>query len=166
MLTEKQEAYVRGATRRWNVKSGATRSGKTFVDVAYMIPKRVLAAEDGLIVLMGNTQATVARNVLAPMRRIWGEGLVGNVDQGTGSVRLFGRRAHVLGADTADRVKALQGTGIAYCYGDEVTTWNREVFEMLKSRLDGAESCFDGTCNPAGPEHWFRKFLQSGADVY
>ena len=37
---------------------------------------------------------------------------------------------------------------------------------MLKSRLDKEYSCFDGTCNPAGPGHWFKQFLDSGADVF
>ena len=37
---------------------------------------------------------------------------------------------------------------------------------MLKSRLDKEYSCFDGTCNPAGPGHWFKKFLDSDADIF
>jgi PBSX family phage terminase large subunit len=37
---------------------------------------------------------------------------------------------------------------------------------MLKSRLDKDHSIFDGTCNPEGPEHWFKKFLDSDADIF
>jgi len=40
------------------------------------------------------------------------------------------------------------------------------VFQMLKSRLDKPGSCFDGTCNPDHPQHWFKKFLESDADIY
>ena len=50
--------------------------------------------------------------------------------------------------------------------GDVVSQAEREVFEMLKSRLDKEYSCFDGTCNPAGPGHWFKKFLDSDADIF
>lgn len=37
---------------------------------------------------------------------------------------------------------------------------------MLKSRLDKSYSKFDGTCNPEGPSHWFKKFLDGNADIY
>ena len=37
---------------------------------------------------------------------------------------------------------------------------------MLKSRLDKPNSCFDGTCNPDNPNHWFKDFLESDADIY
>lgn len=37
---------------------------------------------------------------------------------------------------------------------------------MLKSRLRCQHSCFDGTCNPDSPEHWFKKFLDSDADIF
>ena len=53
-----------------------------------------------------------------------------------------------------------------YCYGDEITTWSQDVFEMLKSRLSVPGACFDGTCNPTYPRHWFKQFLDSDADIY
>ena len=37
---------------------------------------------------------------------------------------------------------------------------------MLKSRLDKPTSIFDGTCNPDSPNHWFKKFLDSDADIF
>ena len=37
---------------------------------------------------------------------------------------------------------------------------------MLKSRLRCEHSHFDGTCNPDNPGHWFKKFLDSDADIY
>ncbi|GHU58645.1 hypothetical protein AGMMS49975_25420 [Clostridia bacterium] len=77
-------------------------------------------------------------------------------------------RIHAIGADKITQVKRLQGARASYIYGDEVTTWSEEVFEMLKSRLDKKSSCFDGTCNPDNPNHWFKKFLDndSGTDIY
>lgn len=165
-LSPKQREYLTHATCRWNVKCGAARSGKTHLDYSVVIPKRILACRgDGLIVLMGNTVGTVRRNVLEPMRRIWGKALVGR-PSADGTVELFGKRCHLLGAGRADCSSRLQGAGVEYCYGDEVTTWNEDVFNMLKSRLDKPGSRFDGTCNPAGPRHWFRAFLDSGADIY
>ena len=37
---------------------------------------------------------------------------------------------------------------------------------MLKSRLRCEHSHFDGTCNPDNPNHWFKDFLDSDADIY
>ena len=87
-LTEFQQEFLRNCSHRWNIKTGATRSGKTYLDCAVTIPKRICAARD--------------------------EG----------------------------------------------------VFQMLKSRLSCPHSHFDGTCNPDNPQHWFKRFLDSDADIY
>ena len=41
MLSSKQNEYIREATHRINMKVGAVRSGKSYVDVTYMIPRRI-----------------------------------------------------------------------------------------------------------------------------
>ena len=154
------------ATHRWNIKTGATRSGKTYMDY-FVIPKRIRNCEGrGLICLIGNTQGSLFRNVLEPMRAIWGEQLVGRPNTTRNTVNLFGKECFLFGADNKAAVKKIQGAGIEYCYGDEITTWSQEVFEMLKTRLDKPNSIFDGTCNPDNPSHWFKKFLDSDADIY
>lgn len=161
-----QQAYFREATHRWNVKTGATRSGKTYMDY-FVIPKRILnCSGSGLIVIIGHTKQTVLKNIIDPMQRIWGKRLVGDVNANTGAAQIFGRRCYVLAADNKARVDAIRGSSIEYCYGDEVATWDRGIFEMLKSRLDRADSVFDGTCNPDTPTHWLKEFLDSGADVF
>lgn len=150
---------------RWNISTGATRSGKTYLDY-FKIPYRIRnAGKEGLILLLGNTKGTLERNILDPMRQIWGSSLVQRIGSDN-KVMLFGRECYALGADKINQVSKLQGAGLSYCYGDEVTTWNQDVFNMLKSRLDKPKACFDGTCNPDNPNHWFRKFIESGADVY
>lgn len=165
MFSKKQYEYWLGATHRWNIKQGATRSGKTYLDY-YLIPRRILECKgNGLIVLIGNTRGTLNRNILEPMRAIWGNELVGKVSSDN-TLMMFGKKVHTIGADKSSQVQKLQGAGIEYCYGDEVTTWNEEVFSMLKSRLDKPNSLFDGTCNPDSPNHWFKKFLDSDADIF
>ena len=167
MITQKQQEYLNNATHRWGFKTGATRAGKTWIDYSYVIPRRIMRCKgNGLIVLLGNTQGSLSRNVLVPMRNIWGETLVGQIRTNDNTVQLFGKRCYVIGADARNRVAAIQGSGIEYCYGDEVTTWAEEVFQMLKSRLDKPNSRFDGTCNPDSPNHWVKQFLESDADIY
>ena len=163
-LSPKQKEFWNNCNCRWNVKTGATRSGKTYLDY-YIIPKRIRACKgNGLIVLLGNTQGTIERNVLEPMRSIWGS-LVCTISSNN-KAKLFGRDVYVLGADKKNQVARIQGAGIEYCYGDEITTWSQDVFQMLKSRLDKPNSCFDGTCNPDSPNHWFKEFLDSKANIY
>lgn len=166
MLTEKQQSYLMGCNHRWNVKVGATGSGKSFVDYAATIAKRINACRgEGLIVLLGNTRGTLERNILEPMREIWTPKLIGNI-RSDNTVTLFGKKAYALGADNKKHVQRIQGATIEYAYGDEVTTWSQEVFQMLKSRLRCEHSHFDGTCNPDNPNHWFKKFLESDADIF
>ena len=151
---------------RWNVKTGATGSGKSYLDVMVTIPQRLKAYKgEGLIVLFGNTRGTLERNILEPMREIWSSDNVGNIKQDN-TISLFGRKAYALGADKKNQVARIQGSTIEYAYGDEVTTWSEEVFQMLKSRLRCPHSHFDGTCNPDSPTHWFKAFLDSDADIY
>ena len=100
-------------------------------------PRRLREREGkpGLAVLLGNTRGTLERNVLAPMREIYGAQMVSPL-RADGTATLFGQRVHCLGADNKRHVDRLRGASIKYCYGDEVVSWEREVFEMLKSRLD------------------------------
>ena len=165
-LTNMQKEYLQNCNHRWNIKTGATGSGKSYLDVMYTIFKRIDCCKgEGLIVLFGNTRGTLERNILEPMREIWSPDLVGNI-RNDNTLSLFGKKAYALGADNKKHVARIQGSTIEYAYGDEVTTWSQDVFQMLKSRLRCEHSHFDGTCNPDSPNHWFKKFLESDADIY
>lgn len=161
-----QKDYFRNANRRWNVKTGATRSGKTYMDY-FLLPMRIrsMSGREGLTVLLGNTKGTLQRNIIEPLQSIWGGTLVSDIRSDNTAV-LFGEKCFCLGADKVTQVDRLRGSSIKYCYGDEVVTWHEDVFSMLKSRLDKPYSTFDGTCNPEGKNHWFKRFLDSDADIY
>lgn len=159
MLSTKQKEYLASCSHRWNLKVGATGSGKSWLDYAVVIPQRLLALRgEGAAVMLGNTQGTISRNVLDPMREIWGEALVGTISSDN-TARLFGRRVHILGADSKKHVARIQGMTIEYGYGDEMTTWDEDVFQMLKTRLRCPHSHFDGTANPDSQEHFLKKFI-------
>lgn len=165
-FSDKQKEYFANATHRWNVKSGATRSGKTYMDY-FVIPKRIrsLSGKDGLNVLLGNTKGTLQRNIIEPLQAIWGMSYVSDI-RSDNTAYMFGEKVYCLGADKISQVDRIRGSSIKYCYGDEVVTWHEDVFNMLKSRLDKDYSKFDGTCNPDYPQHWFKKFMDSDADIY
>jgi PBSX family phage terminase large subunit len=164
--TDKQREYLREAIHRWNFKVGAVRSGKTFQDKEHLIPYRIREriGKDGIVLLVGVTEATLERNVLRPMRDKFGHQLVGRISQN--KVWLFGEECYALGAEKINQVSKIQGSSIKYCYGDEVAKWHRDVFDIIKSRLDQDYSLFDGTCNPEQANHWLKAFLESDADIY
>lgn len=167
-LSRKQNEYIVNATHRWNFKSGAVRSGKSYVDTAFVVPFRIRerAGKPGLNVILGVSKESIERNVLQPMREIYTDKLIGTINN-RNVARICGEDVYCLGAEKVSQVAKIQGSSIKYCYGDEVAKWNKEVFQMLKSRLDKPYSCFDGSCNPEHPTHWLKEFLDTPElDIY
>lgn len=167
-LSPKQNEYIQSADRRWNLKVGAVRSGKSFVDVCYTIPARLRAGhgKEGLNVILGVSRETIERNVLQPMRELYTDRLIGNINS-RNIARVCGEDVYCLGAEKVSQVAKIQGSSIKYCYGDEIAKWNQEVFAMLQSRLDKPYSCFDGACNPEYPTHWLKEFIdRNDIDMY
>lgn len=161
-LTKKQNEYIRNANKRLNFKIGAVRSGKSFVDIAYMIPARIRAVsgKDGLNVIIGVSRDTIERNVLQPMREIYTDALIGTINS-RNIARVCGEDVYCLGAEKISQVAKIQGSSIKYCYGDEIAKWNKDVFMMLLSRLDKSYSKLDGACNPEYPTHWLKEFIDN-----
>ncbi|UTB43636.1 PBSX family phage terminase large subunit [Agathobacter rectalis] len=167
-LSKKQNEYIVNATHRWNIKSGAVRSGKSFVDTAFVIPFRIRerAGKPGLNVILGVSKESIERNVLQPMREIYTSKLIGAINNRNVAI-ICGEEVYCLGAEKVSQVAKIQGASIKYCYGDEIAKWNKEVFQMLKSRLDKPYSCFDGSCNPEHPTHWLKEFIDDvRLDIY
>lgn len=167
-LSKKQNEYIVNATHRWNIKSGAVRSGKSYVDTAFVVPFRIRerTGKPGLNVVLGVSKSSIERNVLQPMREIYTDKLIGQINS-QNVARICGEEVYCLGAEKVSQVAKIQGASIKYCYGDEVAKWNKEVFQMLKSRLDKPYSCFDGSCNPEHPTHWLKEFLDNDElDIY
>lgn len=167
-LSSKQNEYIVNATHRWNIKTGAVRSGKSYVDTAFVVPFRIRerAGKPGLNVILGVSKESIERNVLQPMREIYTDALIGTINS-RNVARICGEDVYCLGAEKISQVAKIQGSSIKYCYGDEIAKWNKEVFQMLKSRLDKPYSCFDGSCNPEHPTHWLKEFLDNEElDIY
>lgn len=165
-MTNNQIAYIREAKGTWRFKIGAVRSGKTYVDYLHTIPKTTLVLKDkvGLFVIMGVSQASIERNVLEPMRDIYGETFVGKVKGSQGTVELFGETYHVVGHEKANAVGRIQGGTIKYAYVDEAVLMHQNVFEMLKSRLDRPYARCDLTGNPERPTHYLKTFIDKNIE--
>ena len=137
-----------------------------------MIPKRIIErkGKDGLNVIFGVSKGTIERNVLQPLREIYGNELITAINS-QNIAYLFGEEVYCLGCEKANQVSKIQGTSIKYAYGDEIAKWCQEVFIMIQASLDKPYSCFDGALNPESNTHWFKTdFLdtidEKGIDAY
>lgn len=157
ILSPKQQTEWRESDARWNVACGAASSGKTYCEY-YKLPKRMLRLPPGNCLLIGKTERTYQRNILDPMRDMYGEEMISRVGA-NGTVTLFGRRCYLVGANDERSVTKIQGMTLVYANGDEFTTWPESFFQMLKSRLRAPGACCDLTANPEGPYHWGKKFI-------
>lgn len=166
-LTEKQAEYVRNAHSRWNFAVGAVRSGKSHVACTYAIPNGIISrkGKKGINLILGVSKETIERNVLTPMRDVFG-GLVGDINS-RNVCRMFGEQVYCIGAEKVSQVSKLRGSEVKFCYVDEVCDINGEVFEMLKSRLSLPYSECHAACNPQSPQHFVKRFLDTdGLDLF
>lgn len=163
ILSPKQREVWRSPVKRWNVLVGAVRSGKTYI--GYLLKaKRMRQLPPGNCLLVGKTERTYCRNVLDPMRELYGDELIGQIN-GRGMVTLFGRPCYVVGANDERAVQKIQGMGLIYCDGDEFPTWPQSFFQMLKSRLSEPGAMCDLTGNPEGPYHWAKQFIDTTGNL-
>lgn len=172
IISPKQEEFIRNATHRFNIKVGARRCGKTYLDNLWTIPKRIIErkGKDGLYVILGVSNGTIERNVLQPLRQIYGKKMVSTI-KADNIAKLFGEQVYCLGAEKVSQVSKIQGTSIKYCYADEIAKWNKEVFFMLLGSLDKPYSMCDGALNPENQSHWLKtdfldKAGEKGLDIY
>jgi PBSX family phage terminase large subunit len=166
-ISPKQAEYIKNATHRWNIKMGATQSGKTYLDTCYLIPQRLLErkGKEGLNFIVGVTKETIERNVLSKMRALWGSHKISEINS-KNRANLFGEMVYCIGAENKGRVAAFRGATAKYLYIDEFPDISEEVFSIFSSRLSLPYSCADMTGNPKTPEHWSENFIKSDKDIY
>jgi len=170
LLTPKQAEYIRNAKHRWNFSIGAVRSGKSHVGIQYVIPSclRERRGLKGLNFIIGVTKETIERNVLTPIRSMWGDDAATQINT-RNIANVFGEEVYCIGAGNADQVTRIRGAEIKFAYIDEVVDIHQEVFEMLKSRLSLPYSTCHATANPSFPTHFIKEFIdnkEKGADIY
>lgn len=169
-ITPKQAEYITNAHHRWNFAVGAVRSGKSHMAVQYIIPQglRERHGKKGINLILGASKENIERNVLEPMRQIWGAGMVSEINSRNWA-SIFGEKVYCIGAEKMNQVSKIRGSEIKFCYVDEIVDINKEVFEMLKSRLSLPYSICHAAANPSYPTHFVKEFIDSaenGVDIY
>lgn len=166
-LSRKQVEYINNANHRWNGKVGATQCGKTYVDTLFVIPNRIIEriGKKGLNFVVGVSKETITRNIIEPLQEIYGNKAITDINSKNVST-MYGEKVYCLGADNVGRVAKFRGARAKYIYIDEVYDINKEVFELLKSRLSFEYSVCDFAGNPQSPTHYVEEFINSDVDIY
>lgn len=151
------------AHRRLNVWTGAVSSGKTITSLTRWV-RFVRLGPAGSLLMIGKTERTLKRNVLDPLRDMYGPAVKGS--GAGGEITLFGRTVYLVGANDQRSEGKIRGLSLVGAYGDEVTLWPDSFFRMLLSRLREHGARFYGTTNPDHPRHWFKvDFLDRGDEL-
>lgn len=163
-LSKKQQWSIKRATARKNIWHGSVRASKTVGSLIKFIKMIPLADPKGQIFLIGKTQGALKRNIIAPLVNYLGDNL--RFFSGKQEIHLWGKTIHVIGANDERSVGAIQGTTMSLCYGDELTLWPENFFDMMVSRLSLPTSMFIGTTNPDNPNHFLKKnYIDRGEEI-
>lgn len=160
-FSQKQIEMLNLPKRTWNIFGGAVRSGKSY-GTLYRLPINIMEHYKQPCLLVGKTLATVERNVLRPLRKIYGAYDIGEIrgrQDGGRMVNLWGKETDCVGANDERAISKIHGAEYGFAYCDELTLYPENFFRMLQSRLSLPESCCDATCNPESPSHYVKEFI-------
>lgn len=152
MLTYKQDFANILATGAYNIWEGSIRSGKTVGTLVYFMHLLRHSPAQGPALIVGKTKLTIKRNILDPLRQMYGI----KIRMGDNEATIMGRKVYIVGANDESSEGKIRGGTFALCYGDEITLWPESFFNMLQGRMSVHGAQFIGTTNPDGPRHWLK----------
>ncbi|MFT8650503.1 MAG: hypothetical protein ABF792_08670 [Bifidobacterium psychraerophilum] len=110
------------------------RSGKTVGELLYWV-KYCLHGPEGLLLIGGRTERTIANNLIYPLVQWFGpKNIV--YRQSTGICTIFGRECLVVGFNVAQAHTKIQGLTLAGALLDEAAVIPESAFTMLVSHLN------------------------------
>ena len=166
LLPKQKESLklISNSNYRYYALVGAVRSSKT-TTAALAITYLMNKCPQGDLLIVGVSQATIIRNVINTMQKVFGDK---HVKHNSGQQRVYfcGRTFWCIGA-TDDRAEAkIKGSTFAGAIIDEVTEIPENVFLVASQRLslDGAAMVI--TTNTDSPHHWFKvNFLDRAEEI-
>ena len=165
--TNKQQVAIRSMLDNKNILlTGGVRSGKTF-SVLIAMPLLVQMHRHENCVLGAKTLSNVERNILSPLRRIYGHKNIGQMHNKNGgaNVSIFGKNFWIICFNDESSKNRLQGTSIGFAYLDEIALCPKSFYLMLRTRLDQPFSQLIGTCNPETPAHYLKTDFIDNKDI-
>lgn len=154
-LTGKAQRSAELATAAGNLWEGAVRSGKTVASLLRWL-EFVRHGPPGPLLMIGKTERTLKRNILDALMSWLGPSRM-KITMGSGEIEILGRKIDITGAHNIGAADKIKGMTLAGWYGDELTTWPEDVFDIARTRLSLAGAAWFGTTNPASPVHWLKK---------
>lgn len=144
-----------GRMKRINIFEGSVRSGKTYISMIVWGFWVAGSPKTKAYLMAGKTLQTLKRNVLEPMKELFGGGFSYNLYKK--EAELFGRRIYLESAANTDSENKLRGMTLMGAYCDELTLFPENFFTMLLSRLSEKGAKLFATTNPDDPKHWLKK---------
>lgn len=144
-----------GGLKRINIFEGSVRSGKTYISMilwGFWLAGRPKAQR---FLMAGKTLTTLKRNVLEPMRDIFGSGFSYSITKK--EAVLFGRHIYLEGAANSGAESKIRGMTLGGAYCDELSLFSEDFFAMLLSRLSEQGAKLFATTNPDTPYHWLKR---------
>ncbi|HPM27349.1 MAG TPA: hypothetical protein PLD96_08395, partial [Methanothrix sp.] len=136
-----------------NLWYGSVRSSKTIMSLIVWL-WRCLHGRKGRRMMVGNTTETLELNCIEPLKDLLPAAVVHTT--GWRQFFIFGRKVSIRGANDVGQEKKFRGPTLLDAYCDEVTTWAKSVFKMLRTRMDKAGSTLLATTNPDQPMHYIK----------
>lgn len=156
----KAREVVAHSNATFNVCDGPVRSGKTVGINIRWLEYTAREAPPGDLLMVGKTERTLLRNVVKPMQDEFGSSVV-QINRGDGTIHILGRRIYLVGANDESSEGKIRGMTLAGAYGDELTLWPKNFWEMLGTRLSVGGSRFFGSTNPGPPRHYIKQLLDA-----
>lgn len=163
MFSQKQEEFIYDTDAFMTVADGAVRSGKTFASL-FAFSEFALTRPERDLVILGKTERTIKRNVIAPMIQLFGTKRVRHV-QGSGELYLSGRRIYLAGANDERAEEKIRGLTAGGAYCNEMTLYPRSVLDQLIDRCSEQGSRIFGDTNPDSPFHYLNKDFLSNEEA-
>ena len=136
-----------------NLWYGSVRSSKTIMSLLVWL-WRCAHGRRGRRMMVGNTTETLELNCIEPLKDLLPAAIKHNT--GWRQFFIFDKKVSIRGANDVGQEKKFRGPTLLDAYADEVTTWAKSVFKMLRTRMDKAGSTLLGTTNPDQPLHYIK----------
>ncbi len=144
-----------GKLRRINIFEGSVRSGKTYISMIIWGFWVAGSPKCSAYLMAGKTLSTLKRNVLEPMKELFGNSFSYSVSKK--EAILFDRKIYLEGASNSQSESKIRGMTLMGAYCDELTLFPEDFFAMLLSRLSEKDAKLFATTNPDSPSHWVKR---------
>ena len=130
---------------------GSVRSGKTVTQLIASLGVAAQLPSDSAIAIFAATRETATRNMVEPyLRPLLGSSL----QERQHYLEFWGRKIWIIGCDNIKALNKIRGMTLGFAVLDEVSTFPKEVFGMIMTRLSEESAAWIGSTNPDSPYHW------------